>query len=147
MPKLPKKSFYLISGILLLLILVSAGLFLFYQTNPSFLKSHPKVSIIKTEGKKDTSPVKTAFTAQILTLGSDSLTVKNLQDGKNYNVSFNSSTLITSNGTNSSVANIKVGDKVQLYSKTTSTIDPNKTYYTEWIDVQQPLDFSKVETK
>lgn len=148
MPKLPRISNTLFLSIFALIaILGVVFFFILFPGNP--FSDEPKVTVKKDDGKKNQSPVKASFSGNIVAINlvAKELRVQNSDDGKNYNVTLSSNALITANGGTSSISNLKVGDNVQIYSKTETNIDETKSFLSEWVDIQAPLDLSKVKTQ
>lgn len=155
MPKLPKnfdknQFFFVTASILIFIAFILIVVFQKQASEKLNPQVKPKVTVKSDPSLiKDNSLVKTAFSGTVVSINTlkRTLVVKNTQDNQNYNVLLSSDALISINSATSNISSIKPGSTVQIYSKTDTQVNPQVTYNSQWVDINQPIDLSNVKVK
>jgi hypothetical protein len=138
MPKLPSliKNLPALISIVLFLVVVAVAGYLFYNNTVNNPDEKQAQETLKAVG------IRSTFSGEVTNLypTERKLDVKNNDDGSIYEVVLDDKGKLTADSKDIEFSEIKVGDKVNVYSKQSNNPDISKVYVADLITKSVPID-------
>lgn len=138
LPKSKLTIFVFIAFVLFLAIVIAL-----FVANPSKITDlfrNPDEGQIQTIPDKVNPPaIKSYFNGIVTEVEAKTLQVRKSPEEKIVTVTLAGNSKITKGGEEIQLSQVKVGDRVTLYSNRSAKVEFNKTYIAEWVDVFVPV--------